>query len=133
MLNQNAIRNIWHLWINTDFHFKSVISPCHKIKRGLCILYVKKDTSNVHIGSTLCLRTTLRKYNAGGYASGTHIAMYLKTFVLIAYICGLERIRRWYNILKINGYINSINMYWNELETTNIQFVMTMNWNLFIY
>ena len=28
----------------------------------------QKYTSYVHIGSTLRLRTTLRKYNAGGYA-----------------------------------------------------------------
>ena len=40
----------------------------------------QKYTSYVHIGSTLCLRTTLRKYNAGGYASGTDIEMYLRPF-----------------------------------------------------
>ena len=48
----------------------------------------QKDTSYVHTGSTLCMRTNIRKYNAGGYASGTDIAMHLMTFVLIDYICG---------------------------------------------
>ena len=55
----------------------------------------QKDTSYVHIVSTLCLRTTLIKYNAGGYASGTDIAMHLRPFVLIPYICGLERTGEW--------------------------------------
>ena len=44
-------------------------------------LMSQKDTSYFHIGSTLCLRTTLRKYNAGGYISGTYIAMHLRLFV----------------------------------------------------
>ena len=44
-------------------------------------LMSQKDTSCVHIGSTLCLRNTLRKYNAGGYISGTDIAMHLRLFV----------------------------------------------------
>ena len=51
----------------------------------------QKDTSYFHIGSTLCLRTSLRKYNAGGYASGTDIAMHLRPFVLIAYIFGFRK------------------------------------------
>ena len=45
-------------------------------------------TSSVHIGSTLCLRKTLGNYNVGGYTSGTDIAIHLRPFVLIAYICG---------------------------------------------
>ena len=48
----------------------------------------QKDTSYVHIGSTLCLRTTLSKYNAGGYKLSTYINMYLRLFVLIDYIRG---------------------------------------------
>ena len=51
----------------------------------------QKYISYVHIGSTLCLRTNPRKYNVGGYASGTDIAMYLRQFVLIAYICGCRK------------------------------------------
>ena len=39
----------------------------------------------------MCLRTTLVKYNAGGYASGTDIATHLSPFVLIAYICGFRK------------------------------------------
>ena len=50
----------------------------------------QKYTSYVHIGSTLCLRTTLRKYKTGGYASGTDIAMHLRPFVLISCICGFR-------------------------------------------
>ena len=42
----------------------------------------QKDTSYVHIVSTLCLRTTLKKYNTGGYASGTDIVMPLSQFVI---------------------------------------------------
>ena len=52
------------------------------------------DTSYVHIGSTLYLRTTLGKYNPVGYASGTDIAMHLRPFVLIAYICGFRKDRQ---------------------------------------
>ena len=42
----------------------------------------------------LCLRNTLRKYNAGGYASGTYIAMHLRPFFKIAYICGFRKDRK---------------------------------------
>ena len=51
----------------------------------------QKDTSCVHIGSTLCLKTTPIKYNVGGYASGIDIAMYLRMFVLISYTCGFRK------------------------------------------
>ena len=51
----------------------------------------QKYTSYVHIGSTLCLKTTLREYNAVGYTPGTDIAMNLRPFVLIAYICGFRK------------------------------------------
>ena len=44
-------------------------------------LMSKNDTYYVHIVSTLCLITTLRKYNVGGYASGTDISMHLRLFV----------------------------------------------------
>ena len=54
----------------------------------------KKDTSYVHIVSTLCLRTTLKKYNAGGYASVTDIVMPLRPCVLISYICGFVKDRK---------------------------------------
>ena len=54
----------------------------------------QKYTSYVHIGSTLCLRTTPRKYNASGYATGTDTAMHLRPFVLIDYICGFRRYRQ---------------------------------------
>ena len=53
-----------------------------------------KYTSYVHIGSTLYLRTTLRKYNPGEYASGTDIAMHLRPFLLIAYIFGFRKDRQ---------------------------------------
>ena len=53
----------------------------------------KKDTSYFHIGSTPCLGTTLRKYNAGGYASGTDIAMHLRPFVVIFCICSFRNER----------------------------------------
>ena len=42
----------------------------------------------------MCLITTLRKYNAGGYTSGTDSAMYLRLFVLIDYICGFRKDRQ---------------------------------------
>ena len=51
-------------------------------------LMSQKNTSYIHIGLTLCLRTTARKYNAVGYASGTDISMHLRPFMLIYYICG---------------------------------------------
>ena len=60
----------------------------------------QKYTSYFHIGATLCLRTNLRKYNAGGHASGNDIAMYLKPFVLIAYICGFRNDRQMIEYIK---------------------------------
>ena len=56
------------------FHFEFVINHYHKI-----------------IGSTLCLRTTIGKYNTGGYAPGTDITIHLRPLVLIAYICGFRK------------------------------------------
>ena len=53
----------------------------------------KNYTSNVHIGSTLCQRTTRRKYYTGGYASGTDIVMYLRPFLLISYIFSFRKDR----------------------------------------
>ena len=58
------------------------------------LLTSQKVTSYVHIGSTLCLITTLRKYNRVGYESGTDIAMHLSQFVLIAYICDFIKDRQ---------------------------------------
>ena len=76
------------------FPFRILIYHYHKIKLVLFIfLMSQKDTLYVHIGSTLCLRTLLRKYNAGRYASGTDIAMHLRPFVLIAYICSFRKDR----------------------------------------
>ena len=54
----------------------------------------QKDTSYVHIESTLCLRTTPRKYNTGGCKSGTDIAMYFMLFEFISYICGFRKYRK---------------------------------------
>ena len=42
----------------------------------------------------LCLRTALRKYNVGGYASGTDIEIHLRPFVLIAYIFDFRKDRQ---------------------------------------
>ena len=42
----------------------------------------------------LCLRTTIRKYNTGGYTPGTDIAMHLRPFVLIDQICGFRKDRQ---------------------------------------
>ena len=61
---------------------------------GFFFIMSQNDTSYLHIGSTLCLRTTLRKYNVGGYASGTDIAIHLRLFVLICYICGFRKYRQ---------------------------------------
>ena len=54
----------------------------------------QKDNYYVKIGSTMCLRTTLRKYNVGWYASGTDIAMHLRLFILITHIFGSKRDRQ---------------------------------------
>ena len=57
-------------------------------------LMLQKDTSYVLIGLTPCTRTTLSKYNAGEYVSGTDISMHLRPFVLIYYICGFRKDRQ---------------------------------------
>ena len=46
----------------------------------------QNDTYYLHIESTLYLRTTIRNYNAGGYTSGTDIAVHMRMFRLTAYI-----------------------------------------------
>ena len=49
-------------------------------------------TSYFQIGSTLCLRSTLRKYNVGGYASGTGTVVHLwLCLCLVDYICGFRK------------------------------------------
>jgi hypothetical protein len=53
----------------------------------------QKDTSYVEIGSTMCSRMTLQKYNAGSYASDCTIQIHKHPFVLIAYICGFRKDR----------------------------------------
>ena len=57
-------------------------------------LMSQKDTSYVHIGSTMCLRNTPRKYNAGGYTSGTDIAMHLRPFLYSTCICSFIKDRQ---------------------------------------
>ena len=54
----------------------------------------QNDISYVHIGSIMCLRTSLTKYNSCGYASGTDNVMNLRPFVLIAYIYGFIKDRQ---------------------------------------
>ena len=89
----------------------------------------QKDTSYVHIVSTLCLRTTLRKYNAGGYVSCTDIAMHLRPFVLIDYICGFRKDgkiieytkdqwidQKYHDVLKWDRNVHNIICYNNELK-----------------
>ena len=92
-------------------------------------LISQKYTSYVHIGSRLCLRTTLRKYNAGGYASGTDIMMHFRPFVLMAHICGFRKDRQMieytkdkcidqkhHNLLQWARNAQNILRYENELE-----------------
>ena len=89
----------------------------------------QKYTSCVHIVSILCLRTTLRKYNVDGYASGTDIAMHLGPFGLIAYICGFRKDRQIieytkyqcidkkdHDVLKWAGNVQNINRFDNKLK-----------------
>ena len=57
-------------------------------------LISQKDTFYFHIGLTLCLITTLRKYNTGGCASDTDIVIHLRPFTLIAYIFGFRNYRQ---------------------------------------
>ena len=65
-----------------------------RIKLGPFIFNVITVISYFHIVSTLCLISTLRKYSAGGYASGTDIDIHLRPFVLIAYIYGFIKYRQ---------------------------------------
>ena len=69
----------------SSFPFRIFDISLPQDQTGSFYLFIpQKDTSYVHIVSTLGLRTTLRKCNAGGYTSGTNIAMHLRSSVLIA-------------------------------------------------
>ena len=81
----------------------------------------QNDTSYIHIGSTLCLRTTIRKYNESGYVSGTYIAIHLRLFVLIAYIFGFGKDRQIIEYTKYQ-WIDQ-----NHHDTLKILFVAIMN------
>ena len=60
----------------------------------------QKDTSYVHIVSTLCFRNTIRKYNAGGYTSVIDITIHLGLFVLISYIFDFRKYRQMIEYIK---------------------------------
>ena len=93
----------------------------------------QKDTSYFHIGSTLCLRNILRKYNVGGYTSGTDIVMNLKMLVLITYIFVFRKDRQMieytkdqyidqehHNLLQSARNTQNIIRYDNELKLINL-------------
>ena len=63
----------------------------HKIKFVLFIFNTTKRYLLCPHWINAVLRTTLRKYNVGVYTSGNDIAMHLRLFVLIAYICGFRK------------------------------------------
>ena len=92
----------------------------------------QKDTSCVHIGSTLCLKTTPIKYNVGGYASGIDISLYLRLFVLISYICGF---RKYSQMIEHTKYQQIDQKYHNVLQwARNAQNIISYNNELkFIY
>ena len=77
----------------------------------------------------MCLITTPRKYYVVGYASGTDIAMNLRLFVLIAYICDFRKDRQMikytkdqlidknhHDVLQWDRNDQNIIFYDNELE-----------------
>ena len=93
----------------------------------------QKDISYFHIGSNMFLRTTLRKYNAGGYASGTDTVMDFRPFVFIANIFGFIKDRNMIEYTKyqwidqkhhdiLQWYIKSQNIihYYNEFKFINL-------------
>ena len=96
-------------------------------------LMSQKDTSYVHIGSTLRLRTTISKYNTGGYASGTDIAMHLRTFVLISYICGFRKERQMIEYTKDQWIDQEHHDVLQWARNAQFFFLITMNRNLFTY
>ncbi len=56
----------------------------------------------------MCIRTTLRKYNAGGYSSESSIDIQMRPFVLIAYICGFRKDKLLMEYIK-NEWMNERN------------------------
>ena len=90
-------------------------------------LMSQNDTSYVHIGSTLCLITTLRKYNADGYASGTDITMHLRPFVLITYICVFRKDKKMIEHTKDQWIDQKHHDVLQWAINAKILFVMTMN------
>jgi hypothetical protein len=74
---------------------------------------LQKDTLYVKIGSTMCIRTTLQKHNAGSYSLDHTIQVCMHPFVLIAYICGFRKDRLLMDYLKnvwINDHNNDVTM-----------------------
>ena len=84
----------------------------------------QRYASYLHIVSDLFLRTTPRKYNTGGYTSGTDIAMNLRQFLLIAYICGF---RKYMQMLEYTKYKWIDQKHHGVLQLPRILFVTTMN------
>ena len=110
------------------FQICDILLPQDQIG-SVYILMSQKDNPYLHIVSTLCLRNTIKIYNAGGYASGTDIAMHLRPFVLITHICDFRRYRQMieytkyqrndkkhHNILQWTINNKNIIRYDNELE-----------------
>ena len=67
--------------------------------RYVYFLMSQNDKYYFHIGSTLCLRTTLRYYNVGGYPSDTDIVMNLRLFVF-------DCLHLWFYKIQANNRIH---------------------------
>ena len=101
---------------------------------SISFLMSQKYIFYFRIGSKLCLRTSLKKYNVGGYASGTDIVVHLWLFLcLIDYICGFRKdmqiieytkdkriYQNNYDVLQWDINAQCIICYNNKLELINL-------------
>ncbi len=87
-------------WINQHIHFEFLILHYPRIKLDVSFFISLKDKSYVDIGSTMCIRTTLWKFNAGGYSSDSSIKIQMHPFVLISFICGFRKNRQRMEYIK---------------------------------
>ena len=71
------------------FPFRLCDTSLPRDQTSAVFFFLSKRDKSVHIGRTMCLRTTLQKQNSG--VSLSSLPLHLRPYVLIVYIVGFDR------------------------------------------